>query len=281
MGIKILKKNNAGRRNISVDDFSDITKTTPEKSLILIKKRSGGRNCTGKITVRHRSGGAKRYIRIVDFKRDKFDIPGTVAAIEYDPNRNARLALIVYKDGAKRYMIAPVSLKVGDPVISSKNKVDIKPGNATKIENIPIGTLIFSIELVPGAGAKVARAAGTQVKLMAVEGLFAQIKMPSTEIRLVPKECMATIGQSGNPDIMHMTIGKAGRKRHMGIKPTVLGKSMNPVDHPHGGGEGHCPIGLKHPRTPWGKPALGVKTRKTKYSDKFILSRRKSRRKSK
>ena len=279
MGIKKLKKNTAGRRNISVDDFSDITKKAPEKSLLIIKKKTGGRNNTGKITVRHIGGGEKRFVRIVDFKRDKFDIIGKVTAIEYDPNRNARLALIVYSDGAKRYIIAPVSLKVGETIVSSKNKVDIKPGNATKLENIPIGTLIYNIELTPGAGGKIARAAGSQVKLMAVEGEYASIKLPSTEIRKVPKICMATIGQVSNPDIMHLKVGKAGRKRHMGIKPTVLGKAMNPVDHPHGGGEGHCPIGLKQPKTPWGKPALGVKTRKPKYSDKFIIQRRKKRRK--
>lgn len=281
MAIKLCKKNNAGRRFISFDDFSDITKTKPEKSLIVIKKRTGGRNCTGKITVRHIGGGAKRFIRIVDFKRDKFDIPGKVAAIEYDPNRNARLALIVYNDGEKRYIVAPINLKVGDTVISSKKMVDIKPGNATKLENIPIGTMIYNVELTPGAGGKIARAAGTQVKLMAIEGPYASVKMPSTEIRYIFKDCMATIGQVSNPDIMHLRIGKAGRKRHLGIKPTVLGKSMNPVDHPHGGGEGHCSIGLKHPKTPWGKPALGVKTRKSKYSDKFIISRRKSQRKVK
>jgi len=279
MGIKVYKPISNARRKMSVDDFSDITKTTPEKSLIVIKKRSGGRNVNGRITVRHRGGGAKRFIRIIDFKRNKFDIPGKVASIEYDPNRNARIALINYADGEKRYIVAPAQLKVGSQIISSKKPVEIEPGNATVIENIPIGMMIYNIELMPGKGGQIVRSAGAQAKLMAVEGKYAQVKLPSSEIRLVPKEVMAVIGQVSNAEIMHVKIGKAGRKRHMGFRPTVRGKAMNPVDHPHGGGEGACPIGMKHPKTPWGKPALGVRTRTTKASDRLIIKRRKKRRK--
>jgi large subunit ribosomal protein L2 len=260
---------------MSVDDFSDITKNKPEKSLITIKKKTGGRNVQGKITVRHRAGGHKKYLRKIDFKRDKFDIEGQIKSIEYDPNRQARIALVVYQDGEKRYIIAPTQLKVNDKVISSQKKVTIKIGNAMPLQYIPIGTMVYNIELVPGKGAQIVRSAGTQAKLMAVEGKYAQLKLPSTEIRLVPKQCLATIGQASNPEARHLKIGKAGRKRHMGIKPTVRGKAMNPVDHPHGGGEGSQPIGLKHPKTPWGKAALGAITRKKKASDKLIIKRRK------
>jgi large subunit ribosomal protein L2 len=277
MAIKVYKPISNARRKMSVDDFSDITASKPLKKLRKIKKRTGGRNAHGRITVRHRGGGHKRFIRVIDFKRDKFDIPGVVSTIEYDPNRNARISLITYKDGEKRYIVAPIGLKVGDIVMSSKGKVDIKPGNVTTLENIPEGSMVFNVEMVPGKGGQMARSAGAQVKIMAVEGKYAQLRMPSGEIRLVPKECLAAIGQASNPEIRHRKIGKAGRKRHMGIRPTVRGKVMNPVDHPHGGGEGSNPIGMKHPKTPWGKPALGVKTRrKNKPSDKLILRRRKT-----
>jgi large subunit ribosomal protein L2 len=275
MPINKVKPTTPGRRGMSFDDFSDITKKKPEKKLIVIKKNKGGRNAQGKITIRHRGGGAKRYIRIIDFKRDKFDIPAQIASIEYDPNRGARIALLRFTDGEKRYIIAPLGLEVGSEIISSKNQVEIKTGNAMPIKYIPAGIAVYSIELEPGKGAKIARGAGNSVNVMGVEDKYAQIKMPSGEIRLIKKDCLCTVGQASNPDKMHIKIGKAGRKRHMGIKPTVRGTAMNPVDHPHGGGEGNQPIGLKRPKTPWGKPALGVKTRKKKKpSDKLIIKRR-------
>lgn len=277
MGIKIYKPITAGRRKSSVDDFKDITNHKPEKSLLTIKKRTGGRNSQGKITVRHIGGGARQYYRLVDFKRDKFDIPAKVVSIEYDPNRSARIALLHYKDGEKRYIIAPCNLKVNDQIISSKkNEVDILPGNAMPLSRIPAATFIYNIELIPGKGGEIARSAGVGVQLMGIEGKYAQLKLPSGEIRLVAKECMATIGQVSNPDYRLIRWGKAGRTRYLGIKPTVRGKVMNPCDHAHGGGEGRNPIGLKHPKTPWGKPALGVKTRdRKKKSNKFIIARRK------
>ena len=275
MGIKKVKPTTPGRRQASFDDFSDITKKKPEKKLVIIKKRTGGRNAQGRITIRHRGGGAKRYIRIIDFKRDKYDVPAKIAAIEYDPNRGARLALLHYVDGAKRYIISPISLKVGDKIISSRKKVEIENGNAMPIKYVPAGIAVYNVEIEPGRGGKIARGAGNAVYVMGVEGKFAQIKMPSGEIRLVKKECLCTIGQSSNPDKRLIKLGKAGRKRNLGIRPTVRGTAMNPVDHPHGGGEGNQPIGLKHPKTPWGKPALGVKTRKkSKKSDKLIIKRR-------
>ncbi|MFA4833914.1 MAG: 50S ribosomal protein L2 [Patescibacteria group bacterium] len=274
MGIKTVKPTTAGRRQATFDDFFDITRSEPEKSLIIIKKRQGGRNAQGKITIRHRGGGAKRYIRQVDFKRDKFDIPAKVASIEYDPNRGARIALLNYRDGAKRYIIAPIDLVVGEEVLSSKNQIEIKRGNAMPVKHIPAGVAVYNLELEAGQGARVARGAGNSVSVMGVEGKYAQIKMPSGEVRLVSKECLCTIGQVSNPDKRHIKLGSAGRSRHLGIRPTVRGKAMNPVDHPHGGGEGNQPIGLKHPKTPWGKPALGVKTRKNRYSNKFIIKRR-------
>ncbi|MEA3463513.1 MAG: 50S ribosomal protein L2 [Patescibacteria group bacterium] len=275
MGIKKVKPTTPGRRGASFDDFADITKTKPEKSLIIAKKRKGGRNSRGKITIRHRGGGAKRYIRKIDLKRDKFDIPAKVAAVEYDPNRGARLALLHYVDGAKRYIIASVGLKVGDKIISSKKQIEIKTANAMPIKFIPAGIAVYNVELEPGQGAKLARGAGNVIYVMGVEGNFAQIKMPSGEIRLIKKECMCTVGQASNPDKRHIKLGKAGRTRHLGIKPTVRGKAMNPVDHPHGGGEGNQPIGLKGPKTKWGRPALGVKTRKKrKRSDRLIVKRR-------
>ncbi len=274
MGIKKVRANTPGRRGATFDDCADITRDTPEKSLITIKKKTSGRNSQGKITVRHRGGGEKRFIRLIDFKRDKFDIPATVATIEYDPNRGARLALLNYADGEKRYIVAPLGLVVGEKVLSSKNLIEIKVGNAMPVGNIPAGVAISSVELEPGRGAKVARGAGNAVFVMGVEGKYAQVKMPSGEIRLVKKECLCTVGQASNPDKRHIVLGKAGRSRHMGIRPTVRGSAMNPVDHPHGGGEGNQSIGLRHPKTPWGKPALGVKTRRKRSSNKLIIKRR-------
>lgn len=277
MAIKKVKPTTPGRRGMTFDDFSDITKSNPEKSLIIIRKQRGGRNSQGKIMVRHKGGGAKRYIRLIDFNRDKFDIPARVVSIEYDPNRGSRIALLQYKDGQKRYIVSSVGLAVGDDVVSSKNQVEIKNGNAMPIRFIPAGVSVYNIELEPGKGGKIARGAGNAVAVMGTEGKYAQIKMPSGEIRLIKKDCLCTIGQVSNLDRRHIRIGKAGRQRHLGIRPTVRGTAMNPVDHPHGGGEGKQSIGLKHPKTPWGKPALGVKTRKKgKFSDKLIISRRKN-----
>lgn len=280
MPIRVYKPTTPGRRKTSVDTFSDITKKRPEKSLIKIKKKTGGRNATGKLTVRHRGGGAKQFYRLIDYKRNKFDMPATVEAIEYDPNRRARIALIKYEDGEKSYIIAPVDLKIGNKVISSQKRTEIQPGNRMPLEHLPLGSVIYNIEITPGKGAQMVRTAGSLAKLMAVEGEYATIRMPSGEVRLVSKKSFATLGQVSNPDAMHIRIGKAGRKRHMGIRPTVRGKAMNPVDHPHGGGEGATPIGLKAPKTKWGKKALGVVTRKKKkYSDKYIVrSRRKKKR---
>lgn len=277
MGIKKVKANTPGRREATFDDFKDLTKFSPEKRLVVIKKRHGGRNSQGKITVRHHGGGAKRFVRLVDFKRDKFNIPATVASIEYDPNRGSRLALLNYADGEKRYILAPVDLKVGDKVMSSKELIEIKTGNALTLQFIPAGMAVSAVELEPGQGAKIARGAGNVVYIMGVEGKYAQLKMPSGEIRQVKKECLCTIGQSSNPDKRHISLGKAGRSRHLGIRPTVRGTAMNPVDHPHGGGEGKQSIGLRHPKTPWGKPALGVKTRRKRHTDRLIIKRRSKR----
>ncbi|MFA5023612.1 MAG: 50S ribosomal protein L2 [Patescibacteria group bacterium] len=274
MGIKKVKANTPGRREATFDDFKDLTKYQPEKNLIVIKKRRGGRNAQGKITIRHRGGGAKRFIRLVDFKRDKYNVPATVAAIEYDPNRGARLALLNYADGEKRYIISPLDLKVGDKILSSRELIEIKTGNALPLQFIPAGMAVSAVELEPGQGAKIARGAGNVVYVMGIEGKYAQIKMPSGEIRRVKKECLGTVGQASNPDKRHISLGKAGRSRHLGIRPTVRGTAMNPVDHPHGGGEGKQSIGLRHPKTPWGKPALGVKTRRHHPSDRLIIKRR-------
>lgn len=276
MGVKRYKPTTPGRRISSVDTFEDVTKTKPEKKLTTNRKKFAGRT-KGKITVRHRGGGAKQRIRIVDFKRTKFDVPAKVAAIEYDPNRGARLALLHYADGAKAYMIAANGLKVGDTIISSQKKGEIQTGNRFPLQFIPAGMPIYNIELKPGKGGQIVRGAGTSAQLMAVDGSYATIKLPSGEVRMVPKTCMATIGQTSNPDRRLIRWGKAGRKRHRGWRPTVRGKAMNPVDHPHGGGEGGSPIGLKHPKTPTGKPALGVKTRRKKASDKLIIKRRRKR----
>jgi large subunit ribosomal protein L2 len=277
MAVKKYKPTTPARRQSSVDTFSDIVAKKPQKRLTKPRKRSGGRNVTGRITVRHRGGGAKRKIRMIDFKRDKFDIPAIVKTIEYDPNRNARIALVLYKDGEKRYIIAPDALKVGDEIISTKEKkVKINSGNTMPLKDMPEGSIIYNIELTPGKGGQLARSAGGSAQLMAIEGKYATLKLPSGEIRKVVTECLATLGTVSNSEHMNIRWGKAGRKRHLGIRPTVRGKAMNPVDHPHGGGEGRQPIGLKYPKTPWGKHALGVKTRKSKkYSDKFILKRRK------
>jgi large subunit ribosomal protein L2 len=260
---------------MSVSGFDGIDKKArPERSLTEVLKKHSGRNSYGRITVRHKGGGNRRKYRIIDFKRNKFDVPGNVIRLEYDPNRSANIALIGYPDGDRRYIIAPVGLTQGDTVMSSKD-ADIKPGNALPISSIPVGTVIHNIELHPGKGAQLVRSAGTQAQLMAKEGSMAQIRMPSGEYRLVRSNCMATIGQVGNVDFANIHIGKAGRKRHMGIRPTVRGSVMNPVDHPHGGGEGKSPIGRPGPVTPWGKPALGYKTRKAKNrTDKYIVKRR-------
>lgn len=262
-----------GRRNMSLFDFSDITTDKPEKSLLRPKKRNAGRNNQGRITVRHRGGGHKQKYRVIDFKRNKFDVPGTVKTIEYDPNRNVRICLIQYKDGEKRYILAPVGIKVGDEVMSG-SKAEIQIGNALPIKSIPLGTMIHNVELTKGKGGQLGRSAGIQIQLLAKEGKMATLRLPSGEMRMVHLECMATIGQLGNPDAKNITLGKAGRKRWMGIKPTVRGVVMNAVDHPHGGGEGKAPIGGK-PQTPWGKPAMGYKTRRgRKPSDQYIVKKR-------
>ena len=274
MGIKKYNPTTPGLRGMTVSTFEEITAKAPEKSLTETLKKNAGRNVRGKITVRHRGGGARRKYRIIDFKRRKDDIPGTVATIEYDPNRTANIALIVYADGEKRYIIAPEKLKVGD-VIFSGPEADIKVGNALPIANIPVGTMIHNIELKPGKGGQLARSAGNAAQLMAKEDKYAQVRLPSGEVRKVLIECRATIGEVGNADHANIQIGKAGRKRHMGWRPTVRGSVMNPNDHPHGGGEGRAPIGRKGPVTPWGKPALGYKTRKkNKASNQYIVKRR-------
>jgi large subunit ribosomal protein L2 len=273
MPIKNYKPTTNARRLSSVQSFKDITKSEPEKSLVVFRKQKSGRSL-GKITVRHRGGGARRYVRVIDFRRDKFDTPAKVMAIEYDPNRGARLALLQYVDGEKRYILAPQGLEVGAMIVSTKGRGEVKVGNRLPLENIPVGFNVYDIELEPGKGGQMARGAGATVQLLAVEGGFATLKLPSGETRLVAKECLATVGAVSNPDYGLIRWGKAGRTRHRGIRPTVRGKVMNPVDHPHGGGEGRNPIGLKHPKTPQGKPALGVKTRKKKASDKMIVQRR-------
>mgnify|MGYP000867308395 FL=1 len=273
MPVKRYNPTSAGRRISSVDTFEDVTKQYPEKSLTIPRKEWAGRTY-GKITVRHKGGGAKQRIRLVDNVRADYDVPAVVNAIEYDPNRGARLALLFYKNGKKSYIVAPLDLKVGMTVVSSKGKGDIQVGNRFPLENIPVGLMVHDVELTKGKGGQIARGAGAVVQLMAVEGNYATLKMPSGELRQVFKGCMATIGQASNPDRRLIRWGKAGRSRHRGIRPTVRGKVMNPVDHPHGGGEGRNSIGLKHPKTPQGKPALGVKTRRKQASDALILTRR-------
>ncbi|NPA90122.1 MAG: 50S ribosomal protein L2 [Chloroflexi bacterium] len=275
MGIKVYKPTSPGRRGMSVLTFEEITKEEPERSLVAPRKQKAGRNNQGRITVRHRGGGHKRRYRIIDFKRDKWGVPGKVQAIEYDPNRSARIALIAYADGEKRYIIAPIGLSVGDTVMAGPG-AEIRPGNALPLGDIPLGTTIHNIELTPGKGGQLVRAAGTSAQLMAKEGNYAIIRLPSGEMRKVHITCMATIGQVGNPDHINVNLGKAGRRRWLGWRPTVRGSAMDPESHPHGGGEGRAPIGLPGPKTPWGKPALGYKTRrKFKPSDRFIVRRRK------
>jgi large subunit ribosomal protein L2 len=274
MAVKKFKPTSPGRRFASVSTFEEITKTKPEKSLLKPLTKSGGRNDDGRITVRHRGGGHKRMYRVIDFKRDKFGVPAKVASIEYDPNRTARIALLHYADGEKRYILAPKGLKVGDKIMNGET-AEIRIGNSLPMKNIPVGTTIHNIEMKPGKGGQLVRSAGAEAQLMAKEGKYATVKLPSGETRLLPIECRATIGQVGNIEHELVTVGKAGRKRHMGFRPTVRGSVMNPNDHPHGGGEGKAPIGRPGPVTPWGKPALGYKTRKkNKESNKYILHRR-------
>ena len=274
MSIKFYKPTSNARRNMSTTDYSELSKVAPERSLLVSLKKNSGRNSYGRITVRHRGGGQRRKYRVIDFKRDKFDIPAQVASVEYDPNRSAFIALLQYEDGEKRYILQPAGLKVGDTVVAGAG-ADIKPGNALPLTNIPVGTVVHNVELYPGRGGQLARAAGNSAQLMAKEGVYALLRLPSGELRNVPVNCMATVGQVGNVDHENVKVGKAGRKRHMGWRPTVRGSVMNPCDHPHGGGEGKAPIGRSGPVTPWGKPALGYKTRKTKKtSDKLIIKRR-------
>lgn len=274
MAVKIYKPTTPGRRGMTGHSFEEITKSTPERSLTIRRKKHSGRNTTGRITVRHQGGGHARRIRIVDFKREKYGIPAKVASIEYDPNRTARLALLNYRDGEKRYIIAPLGLKVGD-VLQSGPDADIRVGNSLPIASIPVGTMIHNIEIKEGRGAQMVRSAGAAAQLLAKEGDYAQVRLPSGEIRLIRRTCYATIGQVGNLDNSNVKLGKAGRKRHMGIRPAVRGSAMNPNDHPHGGGEGRQPIGMPGPKTPWGQPTLGYKTRRNKSTDKYIVRRRK------
>ncbi|NLU43219.1 MAG: 50S ribosomal protein L2 [Firmicutes bacterium] len=274
MPVKKFKPLTPGRRAMTVSDFSDVTTTEPEKSLLVPLKKTGGRNSYGRVTARHRGGGHKRMYRIIDFKRDKDGVPAKVATIEYDPNRSARIALLHYADGEKRYILVPEGLKIGDTVVSGPD-ADIKPGNTLPLANIPVGTIIHNVELSPGKGAQMVRSAGAGAQLMAKEGDMAHIRLPSGEVRLVRLECRASIGQVGNVEHENITVGKAGRSRWLGRRPHTRGLAMNPVDHPHGGGEGRSPVGRKSPVTPWGYPTLGYKTRKAKPSDKLIVRRRK------
>ena len=273
MAVKKYKPVTPGTRGMTGYTFEEITKSTPERSLLVPLRKSGGRNSYGRVTVRHRGGGHRRFIRVVDFKRDKRDIPAKVAAIEYDPNRTARLALLYYADGEKRYIIAPIELKVGDTVMAGVGS-EIRSGNALPISSIPVGTLIHNIEVREGRGGQMVRSAGGAAQLLAKEGDFAQVRMPSGEVRLIHQVCYATIGQVGNLDHGNVKLGKAGRSRHKGIRPTVRGSAMTPRDHPHGGGEGRQPIGLPGPKSPWGKPTLGYKTRRNKKTDQYIVRRR-------
>lgn len=273
MGIKAFKPTSPGRRQMTVAAFEEITRSKPEKSLVAPLRRSGGRNAEGKTTLRFRGGGHKRAYRIIDFRRDKDGVPGRIASIEYDPNRSARIALVHYLDGEKRYILAPLGLKVGDMIESGPN-ADIKPGNALPLVNIPVGTVVHAIELTAGRGAQMARSAGASAQIMAREGDYVTLRLPSSEMRMVRAECRATIGQVGNVEHENITIGKAGRKRWMGRRPHTRGVAMNPVDHPHGGGEGRAPIGMPGPVTPWGKPTLGYRTRRAKASDRLVVRRR-------
>lgn len=272
MSIRKMKPTSPGRRGMSGFGYEEITTSTPEKSLLAPIKKTGGRNNNGRITVRHRGGGHKRKYRIIDFKRNKFDIPAKVLTVEYDPNRNARISLVRYSDGEKRYIITPAGLNVGDSVISSQ-QAEIKAGNAMPLKAVPVGSILHCVELIPGRGAQIARSAGTSIQLMGKDGNYAQLRLRSGEIRTVRLECLATIGSVGNAESMNLDWGKAGRKRWLGVRPTVRGVAMNPVDHPHGGGEGRT-SGGRHPVTPWGKPTKGYKTRKNKATDKYILRSR-------
>jgi large subunit ribosomal protein L2 len=273
MAVKTYKPTSPGRRGMTGPSFEEVTKDQPERSLLAPLRKKGGRNARGTVTVRHRGGGHKRHLRLIDFKRDKIDIPARVAAVEYDPNRSARIALLVYADGEKRYIIAPVELRVGDTVLSSAT-AEIRPGNTLPIANIPVGTLIHNIELQAGRGGQIARSAGGAAQLLNKEGDYAQVRLPSGEVRLIRQECRATIGVVGNLDHSNIKLGKAGRKRHLGIRPTVRGTAMTPRDHPHGGGEGRQPTGMPGPKSPWGKPTRGAKTRLNKKTDRFIVRRR-------
>jgi large subunit ribosomal protein L2 len=277
MAVKKYKPYTPSRRGMTGSTFEEVTKTSPERSLLKPLRKSGGRNMYGRVTVRHRGGGHRRHIRIVDFKRDKRNIPARVAAIEYDPNRTARLALLFYADGEKRYIIAPLDLRVGDTIMSGP-EADLRPGNSLPISNIPVGTMVHNIELKEGRGGQLVRAAGSAAQLLAKEGDYAQVRLPSGEVRLVRQSCYATIGQVGNVDNSNIKLGKAGRKRHLGVRPTVRGSAMSPRDHPHGGGEGRQPIGMPSPKSPWGKPTLGKKTRHNKRTDKYIVRRRRKKR---
>jgi len=278
MPVKVYKPTSPGRRDMSVSTFEEITRTTPEKSLLAPLKKKSGRNNQGKITVRHRGGGHKRRYRLIDFRRDKTDCGAEVVSIEYDPNRSARIALLQYEDGEKRYIIAPLGLRVGDQVGSGPDHTSLRVGDALEIRDIPVGTMIHNIELKAGKGGQLARAAGTSAQLLAKEGTYAQIRLPSGEMRYVHERCMATIGQVGNTDHGNIKLGKAGRRRWMGWRPTVRGSAMDPASHPHGGGEGRSPIGMPGPKTPWGKPALGKRTRSNKRTDRYIVRRRGKRR---
>ncbi len=274
MAIKHYKPTTPGRRGMTTMDYSELSKVAPERSLLEPLKKNAGRNSYGRITVRHRGGGNRRKYRVIDFKRERFGVPATVMTLEYDPNRSAFIALVQYEDGEKRYIIAPIGLKVGDTIVSGPD-ADIKPGNALPLSSIPVGTFVHNIELYPGKGAQLARSAGNMAQLMAKENGMALLRLPSSELRNVPAACMATVGQVSNPEHSNVNYGKAGRKRHMGWRPTVRGSVMNPCDHPHGGGEGKSPIGRPGPVTPWGKPALGYKTRNKKNrSNKYIVKRR-------
>lgn len=277
MPVKVYKPTSAGRRGMTGHSFEEITKKRPERGLTEAIRKRGGRNNLGRLTVRHRGGGHRRRYRVIDFKRDKFDAMGQVIAVEYDPNRSARIALVEYTDGEKRYIIAPLGLKVGDRIANGE-MAEIRPGNALYIRDIPVGTQIHNVELLPGNGGQLARAAGVSAQLMAKEGIYAQIRLPSGEVRMVHENCMATIGQVGNTDHGNINLGKAGRRRWMGWRPTVRGIAMDPSGHPHGGGEGRSGIGLPGPKTPWGKPALGKRTRRNKRTDRFIVRRRGKRR---
>jgi large subunit ribosomal protein L2 len=278
MPIKKYKPTSPGRRDMTGSTFEEITRDKPLRSLVRALRKRGGRNNLGRVTVRHRGGGHKRRYRLIDFRRDKFNVPARVEAIEYDPNRSARIALLLYADGERRYIIAPLGLQVGDTVVSGP-EAEVRVGNALPIRQIPVGSLVHNVELLPGRGGQLARAAGTSAQLLAKEGTYAQLRLPSGEVRLVHEDCMATIGQVGNTEHGNIKLGKAGRKRWLGWRPTVRGSAMDPNSHPHGGGEGRSPIGMPGPKTPWGKPAMGVKTRRNKRTDKFIVRRRGSRRK--